>query len=57
MNPLVNVWERLGLHALQMMVFATTATMVLTLGLVANGNPAVHEVLHDLRHAIGLPCH
>ncbi len=59
MNPdvIINIREKLGQHALQLSVIAATALLVATLGIVANGNTAVHEVIHDLRHALGLPCH
>lgn len=51
------VRTKLAQNALPLSVFAATALVAAILGPVATNNMTVHEILHDLRHSLGLPCH
>jgi hypothetical protein len=51
------VWNKLSQNALPLSVFAATAAVAAFMGPIAANNMTVHEVLHNLRHALGLPCH
>lgn len=58
MNSLVDlVRTKLVENALPLSVFAATALIAVVMGPVATNNMTLHEVLHNLRHALGLPCH
>lgn len=48
---------KLAQQALPLGVFAATALVAAIFGPIAAGNMTVHEIIHDVRHALGLPCH
>ncbi len=51
------VWNKLSQNALPLGVLAATAAVAAFMGPIAANNTMAHEVLHNLRHALGLPCH
>lgn len=55
-NPLTETDAfRVGLWAL--LFFAVAALVLFEQGVLTGGTPLLHELFHDSRHLLGVPCH